>query len=156
MVVWAYWPYNDLVYAEGERSLIGVTERTSEGVPVVRQGQPLRWEVPFCNRGVNTYSERWMDIYGKATESGFVDTTSHPDVRTASFGVPPVVFWAKDAGQSECGEAEVYAIIPSYVAPGSFYRFRVVSSYEPNPIRTVNVTSETELFFYAGVDDGTP
>lgn len=135
-------PYEAFSY--GEPGPIKVTERTSTGIPVVRKGDPIIWDQPFCNRGKTTYTARWADIYGDASEVGFATTPrTDLDDRIASFEVPSVIFYAD---QDTCATTEVFAILPDYVPAGTYYRFRIESTYAANPIRDITEESVTEMF----------
>lgn len=135
------WPYNNFSY--GEPGPLKTQERTSTGLPVVRQGQPVKWDQPFCNHGVPTHSDRWADIYGTPTQAGFVDEKFPMGIRVASFEIPSIKFYGY---QDTCETTEVYAIMPNYIAPGAVYRLRIDTSYQPNPIRTITSTISTEPF----------
>jgi hypothetical protein len=143
------WPYALFTY--GEPGPVKTDEFTSTGLPVVRTDDALRWDQPFCNYGQTTYTHRWIDIYGTATAAGFIDTDYDDEVLVASFEVPAITFYAQ---QDLCDTTEVFAVIPNYVPPGSAYRFRIASSYQPNAIRTVTETVSTEKFLL--LDPGDP
>ena len=142
------WPYADFSY--GEVGPIQTDEYTSEGIPVVRFGQPIRWEQHYCNFEANpTTSIRWADIYGQASGSGFVQTEEDLEVRTASFAVPAIVFYGY---QNACDVTDVFAVLPGYVTTGSYYRLRIETSYKANPIREPVSEAVTDLFLY--LDEG--
>jgi hypothetical protein len=136
------WPYDKFSY--GEPGKLKTDEFTSEGIPVVRQGERIVWDQPFCNRGVDTLSNRWADIYGQANDAGFATIApANKEERVASFEVPAIIFYGY---QDLCGTTEVFAILPNYITPGAYYRFRIQTSYEANPLREITSTTTTELF----------
>ena len=136
------WPYDD--YSYGQPGPIKTSEFTSSGIPVIRQGEAIVWDQEFCNRGVDTLSTRWADIYGQANDAGFATIkAADKEERVASFEIPSIVFYGY---QDICDTTEVYAILPNYVSAGAYYRFRVETSYQPNPLRKITATSTTELF----------
>lgn len=135
------WPYDDFSY--GPPGPIKSDEHTPSGMPVIRASGPVRWDQPFCNRGVDTFSDRWAEVYGPPVSAGFADVVVQPDELAASFQLPAIRFYAD---QNLCDVTEVYAILPNSVAPGAVYRLMIDTSYEPNPLRTIHSVIRTERF----------
>ena len=157
VILWALavtWPYDKFSY--GEVGQVKTEEFTSEGIPVIRAGEPVTWDQDYCNFEANpTTSIRWADIYGDATASGFVDLEGEVSIedRVASFEVPAIEFYGYQNG---CETTEVFAILPDYVTPGSYYKLRIETSYSANPIRRPVSEASTHLFLYIDKDAPVP
>lgn len=145
------WPYNDFTY--GTPGQLVTNEHTSTGIPVIRQGEQLIWDQPFCNKGVDTYSERWADVYADVSATGLVDLESDDQERVASFQVPSIVFYGQEP---VCATSKVYSILPNYVSAGAYYRFRIDTHYHANALRTIDVHVQTERFLLLKQGDPIP
>ena len=160
IVAWSavlgYWmlrPYDEVTL--GPRGPIQTEEFTTEGVPVVRVGQAITYEQPFCNEGpTDTRVERWLDVYGAYV--GFDPDTTE---RSVSFDVPGLTTYgaATDPDREECIVVTSRALIPDYIYPGAVYALRLSISYDPNPVRTVVINpafEDSHLFLY--LPEGAP
>ena len=123
------WPYSAVSYPDGN---IGTVEP-----PTVGQGGSITVTYPrFCNSGQDILIDRWADV--------LVDGQM-----VAAFALPAVEFFpTKPLG---CvGPIEQTVSLPNYVVGAqnqdATFRLRFVTTYKPNPIRTVRVESFTEPF----------
>ena len=135
-------PYN-LANIDQPSTLI-TEEFTSDGIPVVRVASPINYTTSFCNDGVDITTVRFVDSYDsvEATEHAFEFAG-----RTSSFLVGFSTFYANEPG---CvNNRNVKVTLPLFVAPNAYYKLRTDNSYDPNPLRTIVNTTETELFYLA-------
>jgi hypothetical protein len=90
----------------------------------VKSGGFISYKVNFCKKG------NIVPIISKAFVDGVV------------YGIPDTIFESFDEG---CGEAVIQTYIPRNLPHGTYY-IKINYRYQINPIRTVDVTSRTELF----------
>ena len=146
------YPYDNFSY--GEVGPIITDEYTSDGIPVVRLRDELRWNQQYCNKGASpTVSLRWLELYGNSQDAGFVNLEDSTDEPLLGVSVPTVEFFAE---QNVCETAEVFSYMPRYLSAGGYYKFRIETSYKPNPIRTITESTETELFLLLREGDPVP
>jgi len=113
---WSIRPYNDLTF--GEYYVNAEMYRAGDFVTVTIS--------EFCTSGIKNSNERWLDSsYG-------------------SVSLPPLRF--DGTGEPTCiKDLQFKAQIPMETVPGQ-YRLEFITKYQPNPIRTVSVTTYTPYF----------
>lgn len=121
-----------------EAGRIHAPEMTSNGVPVIREGEFVTYDVLFRNEGINTLAEREAIIHGNL-QTGIVS----PPI--AGFELARVKFFTTEPVERE---TIIEIGLPANLPKNSYYSIKTVTSYEPNPIRTVESVSETEVFLY--------
>lgn len=115
-IFWLIFPYNSLQY--GEYYVDKEMYKAGEMVKVTIS--------EFCTDGSSNSVERWLD-----NEVGGV-------------ALPPLRF--NGASEPLCiNNIEAMVRIPEETVPGQ-YRFEFNTRYQPNPIRTVKVTTYTPYF----------
>lgn len=148
MSVALYWlvrPYDDLtIESVNNGHIINATEFTEAGVPIIRRAGAIRFDIDVCNNGVSTRTQRWMDSPSAGSHSDILIEDS--DDAITSFGVSPVLF---ENHASFCGEVPVVLFVPIYMETDRIYTLRYVTTYRPNPLRTVTVSFESEPFYLA-------
>lgn len=134
------WPYESVTLQTGP---IITEERTSDDMPVVREGAPLTYATEYCNEGVDVRLSRWADQYGPFFDgAGVALADVGPDELTVSYPLDVRDFFNLKAG---CGEATASSVLPP-LPTGRVYRIRSLTRYEGNPLKTIKVTDETEPF----------
>lgn len=156
-----YWPYNDSqidqpseLYAgftpEGEP--IPLTDRTSDGLPVVRVGHPVFYLTSFCNKGVDITTTRWMDGYGSTLpqiDGGTLEGFERGlDVRQSAQAVSITEFFLSE---ERCvDDVPVNVDLGVQVTDPGYYKLRTDNVYQPNFLAPqINDSTQTELFYYA-------
>ncbi len=130
MLFWLLYPY-DLVTFKGDPGLATPDVVEQGGIVTVTRDE-------FCNNGTDTAVHRWADRYDA---DGNV---------TASFDLGVVEFY-NPTGEPVCfAPSSAGLTLPNFVigpngAPGVF-RLRLVTTYKPNPIRTVEVVTTSTPF----------
>lgn len=139
------WPYNN---ASIEQSgPIQTQTKTSEGVPVIFVGEPIRATVDLCNHGVDIHTDRWLDSYGPVLPET-EDFDAPLSERSNSQLLRDSVFYQR--GDIGCVDnLSITLTLPSNIQTGIYYRIRANNRYSPNPLTQVNNVTETELFYYA-------
>lgn len=116
MTYWIVRPYNYLTF--GDYYVNAESYRPGEFVQVTIS--------EFCTNGISNSNERWLDgQYG-------------------GVGLPPLRFYGQ--GEPSCmKDLKVLVQIPMETVPGQ-YRLEFITRYQPNPIRTVSLTTYTPYF----------
>lgn len=142
---WLIRPYHDLtIESVNNGHIINATEFTRAGVPVIRRAGAITFNIDVCNKGVSTYTERWMVSPSAGSHSDTLVADSE-DAET-SFGISPVIF----TNNAEfCGVIPVIMFVPVSMETDRIYTLRYVTTYSPNPLREVEVIFESEPFFLA-------
>lgn len=138
-----YWSIKDYdLFIVREFGPIQTSEYTEDGIPIIREGDFVTYNVHFKNSGVNTLAEREAIIYG-SLETGPQDTP------IAAFELANVRFFVSEPIEAE---SVVEIGLPANLPRNSYYRIKTTTNYEPNPIRTIGVASDTETFLYLEED----
>lgn len=143
------WPSQNFDYPQ--RPKVISSEFTSDGTPVVREGDDLQLEISFCNNGTNTYTRRWADLWAPLVEDG-------PLRRLGAFEVPAIQSFSGD-NDRDVGciyNAEQPIGLPSYLDPNRYYEFRLRTEWQVNPIRVDHVSTVSERFYLAEAGASTP
>lgn len=115
-IFWLIFPYSSLKF--GEYYVDKESYRPGEFVTVTIS--------EFCTNGIANSNERWLDNH------------------TGGVGLPPLRFVG--TGEPICLKDLQFDVqIPMETVPGQ-YRLEFVTRYQPNPIRTVKVTTYTPYF----------
>lgn len=138
-------PYNDLTIksTNDTDNMTVISDITKDGMPVIKRGSQIVFEVDYCNRNVDVTSIRWLYQYDKFS----VFESENMDEALGATRLPDVKFFPPDDFQPEdyCGISEVAINLPYYIHPG-VYSLENVNTYQPNPIRDVRVVYNTERF----------
>jgi len=144
------WPYNNITI-DGYGP-IQTDERTPDGLPVIRSGGAIRYEVTFCNRGVNSsITDRWIDQLGPAISTNGDTILDAPEASIST----AVLFEEREFYNSTvaCATTTTETVLPTQIRTGLVYQLRNVTSYEPNALATVTLENSTEPFLLLGPDD---
>ena len=130
MLFWLLYPY-DLVTFRGDPGLATPKVVEQGGVVTVTRDE-------FCNNGTDISVHRWADRYDS---DGNV---------TASFDLGIVEFYNL-TGEPVCFSPSSAGItLPNFVVgpngSSGVFRLRLVTTYKPNPIRTVEITTTSTPF----------
>lgn len=134
VIVMLIWPYN-LASFTGEGKIIGPKVITPGSTIIIQ------WD-RFCANGVDLYYERWADVYDEDSDEDLL----------FSYGIPPFIAYHDVSGCTAPADGPL--TLPNCLPPGK-YRIRFTVSYHPNPIRTIYLTTQTELFTIIPKADGT-
>lgn len=140
-------PNNDFEYTNGEMT-VDTEEFTSDGIPVVRVLEPAVFNIDFCNWGVNTETQRFLDLYLPLDE----EITDPKDFsRVGSFWLAPVKTYNGDIGRVAGCLTDVpqEVLFPRYPDQDRYYKFRLSTSWRVNSIRIDTDSVKSELFYYA-------
>ena len=107
LLVLGFWPSTSVTF-DDEWEVTSIEDRT------------VTFNASFCNEGVNTETQRFMDLYleidGELKRGG-------------AFDLPGVRSFSADIGRSGCFEnVPQPVIVPDYVEPGQ-YRFRIITKW---------------------------
>jgi len=134
-----YWPYE--LASISQPSALITDERTSDGIPVYRLDERLKYTTSICNQGVNINADRFLDSYGRA-----LGTSADPrDTRSASFLAREATFYAEGEDPFCLDDIPVSFGFPAATDPG-FYKLRTNNSYSPNFLTSRTNVTVTELF----------
>lgn len=151
IIHWLVYPYDSFVISEP--GPIITDEFTSNGIPIIRVGEDLLYTTNFCNEGVDTIVFRRADVHGFYFGPDGQPATfdKDNDVISASYGLSQIDFFNSDP---TCVEDFVINVrLPNDLPVGAYYSLRNDNMYNPNPLREIVETSETEVFLY--VEEGT-
>jgi len=124
MVVWAVWPYEDLLI-RGESVL-------TSGDQAYKPGDRITFERPegVCNFGTGPQSVfRWIEY-----QDG------------NRIGLPENPLVSENPPQGCVTNSTVETVVPLVAQRNGEWRFRFDTSYKPNPLRTITVTSYSAWF----------
>jgi len=142
-----YWSIKGYNYYEIMNSGdIIANEYTSQGIPVVREGDKVSYPVEFKNTGIDTTSIREAKIFGNIA-TGLIQEP------IAAFSLANISFFNDEPTQQE---TLVEVGLPANLPENSYYTIHTTTEYKPNPIRVVGVESETEKFLYLSSDAEIP
>ena len=145
-------PYND-VTVEWVSYHIG-DEKTSEGIPVIREGGDYEYTINYCNNGVDIRTIRWLDSVGSVDQVTNVEAP--PDIVSSSRLLSETLYPINDEAIG-CFENLVVRIpLGSQIPTGVYYSLRTVSTYRPNILHSESYENVSELFYYAAKDEELP
>ena len=139
------WPYTD-VKVEWI-SALEADEFTSNGVPVLREGDDYTYTIDYCNDGHAIRTIRWLDSYGSVDQITNID--SPEETVSSSRFLSETIFpiYPEAIG---CFEGlEVSVPLGFQLNTGVYYVLRTVSSYRPNILHEESYETRSELFYYA-------
>lgn len=134
VIVMLVWPYNKAEF-QGEGKIVGPKVITPGSTIVIQ------WD-SFCADGVDLYYERWADVYDDDDGNELL----------YSYGIPPFIAYHDVNVCSSPAQGPL--TLPNYLPPGK-YRIRFSVSYHPNILRTVTISTQTEIFTIIPKADGT-
>lgn len=137
--------------------LMGVSEYTEDGIPVVREGTPhLMYQTEICNDAVDVEVTRWVDEYGRRLGNA-IDL---PDERSSAILIETQQIFRADDEPFCTGVVDVRTPLPTDLSAfrtGGLYTFRTANTYSPS-VWTYDrtVTTMTERFWYVTADAPVP
>ena len=146
ILVWAtmmLWPYDSIVV--GEYGPIITDEYTEDGLPVVREGAVLSYEVEVCSDGSPVRTERWADLYGPFDGADGEEIIAFDGVTPTSSRLSETLEFP-ERDDSGCATNVARVELPEELREGSVYAIRNITSYRPNPVRIVENENSTEPF----------
>ena len=152
LIYWLVYPYDRDIISEPSDFL--VEEFTSDGIPVIRKGEPLRYTTDICSAGVSSTVSREALIYGQWQDlNGDTRADSNAGV-IASFSLSEIqLFIDSDI----CVEDFLVQIeLPNDLPTGNFYSIKNVSTFQPNPVRTISSINQTQIFLYLKQGESIP
>ena len=152
LIYWLVYPYNADIISEPSDFI--TEEFTSDGVPVIRKGEPLQYTTDICSSGVSSTINREALIHGQWQDAdGDVRADSNAGV-IASFSLSEIQLFIEN---DVCIEDFLVQIeLPNDIPTGNFYSIQNVSTFRPNPVRTVTSIGETQIFMYIDQDQDLP
>lgn len=139
------WPYNNAFIEQSSGIMSDIS--TSDGIPVIYEGDKIQYTVNLCNYGVDIYADRWLDSYGPVLpETQNIEVGR--DRRINSELIRESTFYSRDNLGCIDG-VSVSLELDQSAQSGIYYKLRTNNTYSPNFMTTVTNTTETDLFYLA-------
>lgn len=139
------WPYNDV--SVEWISALEVDEFTSDGVPVLREGEPYTYTIDYCNDGHSIRTIRWMDSYGSVDQITNIDSPEGTVSSSRFLSETIFPIYPEAIGCFE--DLQVSVPLGFQLNTSVYYVLRTVSSYRPNILHEESYETRSELFYYA-------
>ena len=138
-------PYSDVTVTW--TSELEVDEFTSEGVPVLREGEPYTYSIDYCNNGHAIRTVRWLDSFGSVDQVTNIDSPAN--IVSSSRLLSETLYPTYPEATGCFDDLEVRVQLGLQINTGVYYSLRTVSSYRPNFLHEEVYENRSELFYYA-------